>query len=77
LVTTSDLNPDALCLRVRVSHPLPNNACIAQPVEQLVANEQVAGSNPVARTKTPTLGSVDVTVIELWKLYSKASVVID
>ena len=27
------------------------NACIAQLVEQNVANVQVAGSNPVARTK--------------------------
>lgn len=27
------------------------NACLAQLVEQFVANEQVAGSNPVARTK--------------------------
>lgn len=27
-----------------------NNACIAQLVEQCVANAQVAGSSPVART---------------------------
>ena len=26
------------------------NACLAQLVEHLVANEDVAGSNPVART---------------------------
>lgn len=34
----------------RIRNDCPSNACLAQLVEHLVANQKVAGSNPVART---------------------------